>query len=91
VPLEPVELIRGKKVMLGAIDVATEQVETPEEVAAVLRRALDHVDADKLIPSTNCGMAPLARGAALQKLGALSAGADIVRAELASVTVPAVR
>ncbi len=91
VPLELVELIRGKKVMLGAIDVATEQVETPEEVAAVLRRALDHVDADKLIPSTNCGMAPLARGAALQKLGALSAGADIVRAELASVAVPAAR
>jgi 5-methyltetrahydropteroyltriglutamate--homocysteine methyltransferase len=89
VPLELVELIRGKKVMLGAIDVATEQVETPEEVAAVLRRALDHVDADKLIPSTNCGMAPLARGAALQKLGALSAGADIVRAELANVAVPA--
>jgi 5-methyltetrahydropteroyltriglutamate--homocysteine methyltransferase len=77
--------------MLGAIDVATETVETPEEVAEVLRRALEFVDADKLIPSSNCGMAPLARGAALNKLGALSAGADIVRAELASVAVPVSR
>jgi len=83
VPLELVELIRGKKVMLGAIDVATETVETPEEVAEVLRRALDFVDADKLVPSTNCGMAPLGRRAALGKLSALSAGAEIVRSELA--------
>ncbi|MGL3200018.1 MULTISPECIES: methionine synthase [Curtobacterium] len=91
VPLDLVELIRGKKVMLGAIDVATETVETPEEVAEVLRRALEFVDADKLIPSSNCGMAPLARGAALTKLGALSAGADIVRAELVGAAVPAGR
>lgn len=82
VPLELVELIRGKKVMLGAIDVATETVETPEEVAAVLRRALEHVDPDKLIPSTNCGMAPLGRQAALDKLSALAAGAAIVRGEV---------
>ncbi|TCL81588.1 methionine synthase (B12-independent) [Curtobacterium sp. PhB142] len=91
VPLELVELIRGKKVMLGAIDVATETVETPEEVAEVLRRALEFVEADKLIPSSNCGMAPLARGAALDKLGALSAGADIVRAELVGAAVPSGR
>jgi 5-methyltetrahydropteroyltriglutamate--homocysteine methyltransferase len=91
VPLELVELIRGKKVMLGAIDVATETVETPEEVAEVLRRALEFVDGDKLIPSSNCGMAPLARGAALDKLGALSAGADIVRAELVGTAVPSAR
>jgi 5-methyltetrahydropteroyltriglutamate--homocysteine methyltransferase len=45
--------------MLGAIDVATETFETPEEVVEVLRRALEFVDADKLIPSTDCGMAPL--------------------------------
>jgi len=56
----------------------------PEEVAEVLRRALEFVDADKLIPSSNCGMAPLARGAALDKLGVLPVGADIVRAELVS-------
>ncbi|MFT4030623.1 MAG: methionine synthase [Protaetiibacter sp.] len=84
VPIELIELIRGKKVMLGAIDVASELVETPEEVADTLRSALEFVDADKLIPSTNCGMAPLSRQAARGKLGALSAGADIVRAELAA-------
>ncbi|MFN3948807.1 methionine synthase [Microbacterium sp.] len=83
VPIEIIELIRGKKVMLGAIDVASTDVETPEEVAETLRRALNHVDADKLIPSSNCGMAPLPRAVAFDKLSALSAGAAIVREELA--------
>jgi len=83
VPMDLIELIRGKKVMLGAIDVASETIETPEEVADTLRKALQFVDADKLIPSTNCGMAPLPRRVARGKLSALSAGADIVRRELA--------
>lgn len=82
VPIELLELLRGKKVMLGAIDVATDQIETPEEVAITLRKALEFVDADKLYPCTNCGMAPLSRGVARGKLNALSAGADIVRKEL---------
>ncbi len=82
VPMELIELIRGKKVMLGAIDVASESIETPEEVADTLRRALEFVDADKLLPSTNCGMAPLPRSVALGKMSALSAGAAILRAEL---------
>lgn len=82
VPLDLIELIRGKKVMLGAIDVASEQIETPEEVADTLRRALEFVDADLLIPSSNCGMAPLPRRVALDKMSALSAGARIVRDEL---------
>lgn len=82
VPLDLIELIRGKKVMVGAIDVANETIETPEEVAATLRAALQFVDADKLIPSTNCGMAPFPRDVALAKLSALNAGAEIVRAEL---------
>jgi 5-methyltetrahydropteroyltriglutamate--homocysteine methyltransferase len=86
VPMELIELIRGKKVMLGAIDVASDTVETPAEVADTLRRALAFVDADKLIPSTNCGMAPLSRDVALGKLSALSAGAAIVRDELAAAT-----
>jgi 5-methyltetrahydropteroyltriglutamate--homocysteine methyltransferase len=72
-----------EKVMLGAIDVASNTVETPDEVAGTLRNALAYVDADKLIPSTNCGMAPLSRDVALAKLSALSAGTDIVREELA--------
>lgn len=83
VPIDLVELVRGKKVMLGAIDVANEKIETAEEVAATLRRALEFVDADKLLPSTNCGMAPFPRDIALAKLSALSAGTRIVREELA--------
>ncbi|NJC28692.1 5-methyltetrahydropteroyltriglutamate--homocysteine methyltransferase [Xanthomonas arboricola] len=84
VPIDLIELVRGKKVMVGAIDVASNTIETPEEVAATLRKALRFVDADKLYPSTNCGMAPLARDVARGKLKALSAGADIIRAELAA-------
>jgi len=84
VPLELMELIRGKKVMVGAIDVATTGVETPEEVAATLRSALQFVDADNLYPSTNCGMAPLPRDVARAKLAALGAGAEIVRRELSA-------
>ena len=82
VPMDLIELIRGKKVMLGAIDVANETIETPEEVAATLRKALKFADADKLIPSTNCGMAPFARDVSLAKMSALSAGTAIVREEL---------
>ncbi|WP_241623468.1 methionine synthase [Rosenbergiella epipactidis] len=82
VPMDLIELIRGKKVMVGAIDVATNTIETPEEVAETLRKALQFVDADKLYPSTNCGMTPLSRDVANAKLRALSAGAAIVRNEL---------
>jgi len=82
VPMELIELIRGKKVMLGAIDVASATIETPEEVADTLRNALEYVDANKLLPSTNCGMAPLPRAVALEKMSALTAGANIVRDEL---------
>lgn len=82
VPMDLIELIRGKKVMVGAIDVATNTIETPEQVADTLRKALQFVDADKLYPSTNCGMTPLSRQVATGKLHALSAGAEIVRQEL---------
>lgn len=84
VPLDLIELIRGKKVMLGAIDVSSTTVETPEQVADTLRDALAFVDADKLVPSTNCGMAPLPRDVALGKLSALSAGAALLRDELSA-------
>ncbi|MCU4412790.1 methionine synthase [Acinetobacter sp. WU_MDCI_Axc73] len=84
VPMDLIELIRGKKVMVGAIDVATNTIETPEEVADTLRKALQFVDADKLYPSTNCGMTPLARNVARGKLQALSAGAEIIRKELSN-------
>lgn len=79
VPMELIELIRGKKVMVGAIDVATHQIETPEQVAATLHKALQFVDAKNLYPCTNCGMAPLPRHVAQGKLFALAQGAKLVR------------
>nr|WP_279379563.1 hypothetical protein [Asaia prunellae] len=82
VPMELIKLLRGKKVMVGAIDVASNRIETPEEVAATLRKALQFVDAENLCPCTNCGMAPLSRTVARGKLKALAAGAEIVRKEL---------
>lgn len=82
VPIDLIELLRGKKVMVGAIDVATHTIETAEEVASTLRKALQFVDVDKLYPCTNCGMAPLPRQIARGKLSALSAGAEIIRREL---------
>ncbi|MGO4876009.1 methionine synthase [Pedobacter psychrotolerans] len=81
VPLDLIELVRGKKVMVGAIDVASNTIETPEEVADTLRRTLAFVDIENLYPSTNCGMAPLSRNVANGKLRALSAGAEIIRKE----------
>ncbi|UHS58870.1 methionine synthase [Agrobacterium vaccinii] len=84
VPMYLIELIRGKKVMVGAIDVASHTIETPEEVASTLRKAVKFVDADKLYPCTNCGMAPLPRHVATAKLRALGAGAEIIRRKLAA-------
>ena len=82
VPLELIGLLKGKDVLVGAIDVATERVETPEEVAATLRAALKYVPAERIYPCTNCGMVPLAREIARGKLKALGAGAALVRREL---------
>ena len=84
VPMDLLELVRGKKVMVGAIDVASDRIETPEEVADTLRKALQFVDADLLCPCTNCGMAPLSRHVASGKLHALAAGAEIIRKELSA-------
>jgi 5-methyltetrahydropteroyltriglutamate--homocysteine methyltransferase len=82
VPIELIGLLRGKDVLVGAIDVATDRVETPEEVAATIRSALDYVAPAQLYPCTNCGMVPLAREVARAKLKALAAGAELVRKEL---------
>ena len=82
VPLELIGLLKDKTVMVGAIDVASSEVESPEKVAATIRAALDHVDPERLHPCTNCGMAPLARQVAAGKLKALAEGAARVREEL---------
>ncbi len=82
VPFELLRLLEGKDALLGVIDVATERVETPEEVAATIRRAMEFVPPTRLCPCTNCGMAPLPREVARGKLAALGRGAALVRAEL---------
>jgi len=82
VPIELIGLLEGKDVLVGAIDVATDRVETPEDVAATLRAALKYVRPERLFPCTNCGMVPLSRDIARAKLRALGAGAALVRKEL---------
>ncbi len=80
VPMHLMSLLKGKTVMVGVIDVASDVVETPEQVADTIKRALEFVPKEKLIPCTNCGMAPMARGVARAKLSALAAGAKLARA-----------
>jgi len=82
VPVELIGLLGQKDVLVGAIDVASERVEAPEDVARVIRAALAHVPADRLYPCTNCGMVPLPREVARGKLMALAAGAALVRREV---------
>jgi len=82
VPIDLVGLLTGKDVLVGAIDVASDVVETPEDVARTIRAALRFVPAERLYPCTNCGMVPLSRDVARSKLGALAAGAALVREEL---------
>ena len=79
VPAELMSLLKGKDVMVGVIDVASEQVETPEEVADTIGRALQFVPRQHLIACTNCGLAPMTRAAAEGKLRALAAGAALAR------------
>jgi 5-methyltetrahydropteroyltriglutamate--homocysteine methyltransferase len=82
VPLALLGLLAGKDVLVGCIDVATHAVESPEEVAATIRRAMQHVPPARLYPCTNCGMVPLPRDVARAKLRALGDGARLVRREL---------
>lgn len=82
VPIDLMRLLDGKDVLVGAIDVASQAVESPEEVAATIRDALRYVAPEKLFPCTNCGMAPMKREVAYGKLAALAQGAALVRNEL---------
>jgi len=83
VPIELISMLKGKDVLVGAIDVASSVVETPEQVAATLREALKYVSIEHLHGCTNCGMAPMARPVAEAKLRALAAGARLLSRELA--------
>jgi 5-methyltetrahydropteroyltriglutamate--homocysteine methyltransferase len=79
VPAELMSLLQGKDVMVGVIDVASDVVETPEEVADTIGRALQHVPRERLLPCTNCGLAPMKRAVAEAKLRALAQGAALAR------------
>src|SRR6476469_4263993 len=79
VPPDMIALLEGKDVMVGVIDVASDVIETPEEVADTIGRALQFVARERLIPCTNCGMAPMDRDIALRKLEALAKGAELAR------------
>ena len=77
VPPQLMALLQGKDVMVGVIDVASDQVETPEEVADTIGLALRYVPREHLIACTNCGLAPMHRELALRKLEALARGAAL--------------
>ncbi len=83
VPMEMMALLKGKDVMVGVIDVASDEVETPEQVADTIGKALQYVARDKLFPCTNCGLAPMRRDIAEKKLAALAQGAALARQRLA--------
>ncbi len=79
VPMSVLGLLDGKDVQVGVIDVATDKIETPEEVAAVINEVAKHIPAQKIIAGTNCGMAPMRREIAALKLEALARGAALAR------------
>jgi 5-methyltetrahydropteroyltriglutamate--homocysteine methyltransferase len=79
VPAELMKLLDGKDVQVGVIDVASDNIETAEDVASVISEAMKYVAKDKIIASTNCGMAPMGRDIAVAKLQALGAGAALAR------------
>ena len=82
VPLEILGLLKGKKIQAGVIDVANDQVETAEDVVAVIEAVSKVVPKSDIIPTTNCGMAPMRRDIAEAKLMALGAGAKLARQRL---------
>jgi len=82
VPLSLIGLLKDKEVMVGAIDVASLEVETPEQVAATLAEAMEFVDPERTLPCTNCGLAPLPRDISVAKIHALGAGAELARQRL---------
>ena len=82
VPLELLGLLKGKVIQAGVIDVATDEIETPEDVVKTIEAVMQHVSRDSIVATTNCGMAPMRREVAEAKLQALGAGAKLARARL---------
>jgi 5-methyltetrahydropteroyltriglutamate--homocysteine methyltransferase len=81
VPPEVLGLLKGKDAAVGVIDVATERLETPEDVLATIRLAERYLAPERIWCSTNCGMAPMRRELAYAKLRALGAGAALARSQ----------
>ncbi len=79
VPMSLIAHLKDKEVMVGAVAVTPDRVESPEEVAATIKEAMQYVDAERILPCTNCGMAPIPYDVAAGKLRALAAGAALVR------------
>jgi 5-methyltetrahydropteroyltriglutamate--homocysteine methyltransferase len=79
VPPHLMKLLEGKDVMVGVIDVASDDIETPDQVADTIGTALQFVAKHRLFPCTNCGLAPMDREVALKKLQALAQGAELAR------------
>jgi len=79
VPMSVLKLLKDKDVLIGVIDVASDKIETPEEIAGVITAAVKFVPAQNLIACTNCGMAPMRRDIAAAKLKALVEGAALAR------------
>jgi 5-methyltetrahydropteroyltriglutamate--homocysteine methyltransferase len=77
VPPDLMRLLAGKEVMVGVIDVASDEIETPEQIAETIGKALQYVPKHNLIACTNCGLAPMSRAVAEQKLRALAQGAAL--------------
>ncbi|MFY9687754.1 MAG: methionine synthase [Pseudolabrys sp.] len=79
VPLKLLTLLEGKDLLIGVIDVATDKIETPEQVAEVIGNVMKVTPKERIIACTNCGMAPMRRDIAEAKLKALGAGAALAR------------
>jgi len=82
VPMQLMALLEGKDVLVGVIDVASDEIETPERVAQVIGEAAKFVPKERIVACTNCGMAPMRRDIAEAKLMALGAGAALARQKL---------
>ena len=79
VPPHLMALLEGKDVMVGVIDVASDEIETPEQIADTIGKVLEYVPKNRLIACTNCGLAPMSREIAIKKLHALGLGAALAR------------
>jgi len=83
VPLELLTLLKGKIVQAGVIDVASDEVETADDVCATIEAVMKYVPKSNIVATTNCGMAPMRRDIAEAKLAALGAGAELARERFA--------